>query len=223
MKVYYPLIWQKKLNFSHKIINLGTKELKILNKSYLESIRTLSDDGFNVYVACQKISKDRKKVALCGLGGDEIFLGYNFYNRAALINRISLIVGDKITRLRIKFFMRRKGRKVYEFPLPLTKIENIYLAFRIQPNECYNWDTNRVYLQTLSKDLNLNLHGLKKISLLRKLAYLDQIFYMRSQLIKVSDLASMEHSIEMRVPLLDIDILKFSLSLQILKYKAKKY
>ena len=37
-------------------------------------------DGFNTYLASKFASENKFKVVLSGLGGDEIFFGYNFYS-----------------------------------------------------------------------------------------------------------------------------------------------
>ena len=193
----------------------------------MDEITLLSDDGFNTYVASKEVARRGAKVAISGMGGDELFCGYKFYFRLLALHKLIKLLGEDIVRQTLKRFYGSKSEKIYNFPLPLGKLQNLYLASRLQRSSEYHWDNWFKALVLLSNDLECRLQQLTVKGTIRQLLYLDQVFYLRAQLLKSSDINSMIHSVELRVPIVDLDILRLSFQLpmyQLLgKFKLKRF
>ena len=77
----------KKYNTDHHRIQLKAKDLLDFLPEALSAIDHPSGDGINTFIV-SKVTKSRGiNVALSGLGGDELFAGYNTFRRLQLISR----------------------------------------------------------------------------------------------------------------------------------------
>ena len=63
---------------NHKTLNINSNDVKNSFDKFIDHIDQPSIDGFNTFMISKEVSKFHK-VAISGLGGDEIFGGYNFY------------------------------------------------------------------------------------------------------------------------------------------------
>lgn len=188
----------------------------------LNCIDQPSMDGFNTYIVARAIHDQGIVVALSGLGGDEVFGGYNLfrrvprtYNMMSWLNPLPLPMRRAASKIATAFASRVAGRKASEIVSSDLGLIGIYFHYR-----------------RLVSDFNLAAFGLnpKELDLsedfqLRDLRYedcyfpgdhivsvgrLDASFYLQNILLRDSDVFGMANSLEIRVPFLDRDLVEWA-------------
>jgi asparagine synthase (glutamine-hydrolysing) len=160
-------------------------------------------------------------VAICGLGGDELFGGYPSFRDLPLCVRALAIPGripglGNVAR-RLLTGLGRFSRVVNPKAAGLLKYGGTYAgAYLLRRGLFMPWELESV-IGTETARLGLRrLNPLRCIdSVLKpkprtssgKVAVLESSLYMRNQLLRDTDWASMAHSLEVRVPLVDVKLL----------------
>lgn len=162
-------------------------------------------DGVNSYFISKCAHEAGLKVVLSGLGGDELFGGYPSFRRIGLLNQLSRLPGfvksmaryapnDALAR--ITFLNAQTKYKDYLF------LRGAFVPSTIAGLTGISEKTTFESLSLLSvpdypEERNLNLA-----------AWLETNVYMENQLLKDTDYMSMWHSLEVRVPFLDKELLE---------------
>ncbi len=194
----------------------GEEVLAEIEKA-LSSYDQPSIDGLNTYFVSKAARDSGLTVALSGLGGDEVFGGYDGFAKALLAERIRPFIkmlpntaGIFISRLIEPFARReflRKGAEV------LTTRRHPYFGTRrlfsdrqigkiLSPEirVCDEWEnTSFDKLEESAEDYDP----------INRASAFEMQTYMRSTLLRDTDQMSMAHSLEVRVPLLDPDLVEF--------------
>lgn len=162
-------------------------------------------DGVNSYFVSKCAHEAGLKAVLSGLGGDELFGGYPSFKRIGLLNQISKLPGF-VTSLakyapndalaRIGFLNADTNYKDYLFLRGAFVPSAISGITGIAETEIF---------QILS---NLNLPDYPTERTMNLAAYLEGDVYMKNQLLKDTDYMSMWHSLEVRVPFLDKEVME---------------
>jgi asparagine synthase (glutamine-hydrolysing) len=179
-----------------------------------------SIDGVNTWYASKAASKLGLKVVFSGVGGDEIFFGYRLFKQIPfLIKTISFI--SKIPGL-IKFInlfliliSNIKNIIRWRYILILGKtvfgawllkrsifISKNLIDLKNNNNNSKYFINNFFYKKIFS---NVSQKPTKNIKL--KLAQIESVIYLRNQLLRDSDWASMHHGVELRTPFVDVSLL----------------
>jgi len=183
-------------------------------KKLLAAMDQPSIDGVNTYFVAKEAADMGLKVALSGLGGDELFGGYDSFRQIpSLVSRLGWVPGIRVL---------GAGFRVLSGPL-LRHLTSPKYASLFE----YSADYGSAYLlrrglflpwelpQFLDTDLvrdgwrdlnlfnNLNLTVTGIINPINKVSLLESAWYMRNQLLRDSDWAGMAHSLEIRTPLVD--------------------
>lgn len=185
----------------------------------LDAMDQPSIDGINSYFVSKAAAQAGLKVAISGLGGDELFGSYpSFRQIPRLVNSVGAAASVPglgrgfrlVSAPFIKRFTSPKYAGILEYG---GDFEGAYLLRRgmYMPWELPDLiDPEMVRegwkeLQTLPrlKETSGALDGAHQ-----KVSSLELCWYMRNQLLRDTDWASMAHSLEVRVPLVDLDVLR---------------
>ena len=206
----------------HATHTLTSEDFRLLLPHALEAMDQPSIDGLNSYFVCRAAAELGWKVALSGTGGDELFGGYSTFRIIPRFVRAFSMFRHMPAAA--KAFERMHGRMVPQNARfsPKTahtlkychSYEGAYLMKRglFLPDE----------LAELLGD-ELAREGLHRLGILDRIraaitpdpgtafsrvAAMETALFMRNQLLRDLDWASMAHSLEVRVPLVDAFLLR---------------
>lgn len=157
-----------------------------------------------------KLAREHVTVVLSGEGADEIFGGYVWYQKSAKLEKYEKVpfairrmlskVCSILPENKITTFLVKSGQKVEEKFIGQAKVFEEEDALRVLKEEYKNAPsvqsiTKQVYDQVKDKDD------------LTKMQYLDLKLWLPGDILLKADKMSMAHSIELRVPFLDKEVM----------------
>jgi asparagine synthase (glutamine-hydrolysing) len=182
--------------------------------AFLAAMDQPTINGVNTYFVAQAGAEAGLKVALSGLGGDELFAGYDSFRQIpALVGRLGRIPGlrpvGRAFRIVAAPVARRLSSPKYAGILEYgTSYAEAYLLRRglFMP-----WELPDLVDAEMAREGWRELQPLVRLadcasgleSPRAKITALEMSFYMRNQLLRDADWAGMAHSVEIRVPFVD--------------------
>ncbi|WP_417237345.1 MULTISPECIES: asparagine synthase (glutamine-hydrolyzing) [Flavobacteriaceae] len=192
------------------------KELPHLIDSVEEPLGTQSI--FPIHFLSKQINKDGYKVTLTGQGVDEPWGGYNRYNPQELIETLmkrKSVFKGLLSNVKKDSFRRavkaiNAKDRIDGFTESYSLFDDTMLSSLLNHN---NFDfKGRDFTNNLIKQ-NYDLYNLDSRSATAAMMVLDARMNLADDLLVYTDKISMQHSIETRVPFLDIELMAFAESL----------
>jgi asparagine synthase (glutamine-hydrolysing) len=186
--------------------------------SIISAMDQPSIDGINTYFVSKAARDCGVKTALSGLGGDELFGTYpSFRDVPRMVQLFSeghLVPTGRVIRRLISPILGRIASAKYAglmeyggtFAGAYLLRRGLFMPWempRILPRETVHEGWER--LAPLER-LEQTIAGIRSPRL--KISALEMTWYMRNQLLRDSDWAGMAHSLEIRVPMVDICVLR---------------
>ena len=192
-----------------------------------------SIDGINTWFVAKAAARQGLKVALSGIGGDEMFQSYPSFSQLPLLQKaLSNLTGwtwfnrmlTKSLSMMGGILPSRKFAGLLEYG---GTLEGAYLLRR---SLFMPWEISSLM------DPDMALEGLKELNTMASLCSmreeignvglaitsLEMQVYMKNQLLRDADWAGMAHSVEIRVPFVDMELFNPIVKMSLLGHRLKK-
>lgn len=213
---------------SAKYIGLKNTKVILNEQEFLKELPKLIDfveepvgsqSIFPIHFLSKQINKDGFKVTLTGQGVDEPWGGYNRYNPQELIERLKGYPVFKGTLSKIKKDGVRRAIKAINTKDRIDGFTESYSLFDDSMlDKLLNHDNfefqDRSFTNSLIRN-NYEFYNLDSRTATSAMMALDARMNLADDLLIYTDKISMQHSIETRVPFLDIELMEFAESLPI--------
>jgi asparagine synthase (glutamine-hydrolysing) len=219
----YAEIIAKKFNTVHTNILLKPTVFLDELQNALDAMDIPSGDGVNSYVVSKAIRKGGMTVALSGVGGDELFAGYPFFDQYLRLQKARPWYGlpaglrRSLTGLALGSAGGKKGRMKQLLDLPSPAIFNSYPIFRqlLSPRLIRENTTlaQTGWITEVQEELTRRKTGLQALPLLSQVSAAEYLGYTQHTLLKDMDQMSMAVSLEVREPFFDQDLVEFVLAI----------
>ena len=199
----------------------------------LEVMDQPATDGVNMYFVAKIAAAAGMKTALSGLGGDELFGGYpSFRDIPRMVRTFSLArsfpglgrMCRKVAAPVLKRFTSPKYAGLLEYGGSYAGAyllrRGLFMPWELP--EVMDPDMARAGWQALQPLVRLEETIPHPTEDFLTVSALEMVWYMRNQLLRVADWAGMAHSLEIRVPLVDIVLLRQVAPLLATKHRPTK-
>lgn len=216
----YSSIIAKRFTTKHHEIKLSAGDFLNELPNALEAMDHPSGDGPNTYIVSKSTKQNGISMALSGLGSDELFGGYDVFNRSLEIKQkawMNLVPG--IARKTAATLMSKKtiaaDKKSQFLSKPILNFDYFYPLSRAVFNDSQTkglLGISELPFNPVYKTVRL-LPTNEKKHLISKCSQAEISTYMQNVLLRDTDQMSMAVALEVRVPFLDYKLAEYILGL----------
>ena len=174
------------LGSQHQEVILSRSEVLSGMEAFWEAIDQPSVDGLNTFLVARAARDQGLTVAVSGLGGDELFAGYPVFERAWRFHH-SAVVGSSLSSRLPWRVLQRLGWQHHRFAR--GSVAALEVHRRLHRGE-----------QLSARPLLPQEQGLDPVA---QISRLELRGYMANTLLRDTDVVTMHHGLELRVPFLD--------------------
>ena len=209
-KKYQDILIQQ-LSCNHHQFLLKEEDFHTHLPTIIQAMDLPCCDGINSWFISKYAKESGLKAVLSGIGGDELYGGYPSFNRirkALLLQQLP----DKILKAGRLVHSRLMNRLAYlSIKGPIGRY--LFLRGQFVPVEIARYlgiDEAEVWSILKSQPI---VPKIDYLTPLNQASWLETNLYMQNQLLRDTDVMSMAHGIEMRVPFLDKEFVQLSLQI----------
>ena len=194
-------------------------EFAAARAALLDAMDQPSVDGVNTFFVARAARQAGLKVALSGLGGDELFASYPSFRQVPLLaRRLGPLrplapLGGVLRALAAPLVAAVTSPKYAGLLEYGTSVPGAYLLRR---SLFMPWELAGILPPEMARDGLAELDTLARLGATLgdvadprlQVSLLESAWYMRNQLLRDADWAGMAHSLEIRTPLVDIELLR---------------
>ena len=183
----------------------------------------LADPSCIALYFVDQLASEHLKVVLSGEGADEFFGGYNIYHEPISLRPFKFIpkfikkpmaaIAKKLPNFKGKNFIIRGSKTVEE-----RFIGNANMFSVEERSELLKTQKTNIPPSQIVESCYAQVKGLNDIA---KMQYIDINFWLQGDILLKADKMSMAHSLESRVPLVDIEVFDYSKKMPI-NYRCNK-
>ena len=225
----------EKFHTDHSEVHLDEDRLLEMLPAALSSVDQPTIDGINTYVVSKAVKDAGITVALSGLGGDELFAGYPSFSRALKLHSVStftkaalrltsgfgkLALNGSVKRAKFWQLVASAGQPedVYRItrqlfaPEGVARLRDCEIAQLRGGGDEFSSRTNTEAAgeELLGRPI---AHSRTSPDPINTISQLELQGYMANTLLRDTDAMSMTHSLEVRVPFVDVNVVNYVLSL----------
>jgi asparagine synthase (glutamine-hydrolysing) len=218
----YSQLIAKKFNTDHHEIHLKVSDFLAELPNALKSMDHPSGDGPNTYVVSKATKNAGITMALSGLGGDELFAGYDVFKRTQELERKQWIaaVPGFIRSVAGSVLKKRRPGVQTDKMAEMLKQDDLSLASTYSLSRQVLLDKQVLSMlqsEELSKsrvkEIVKELERKNSLPLLSRVSAAEISTYMQNVLLRDTDQMSMAHALEVRVPFLDYTLVEYVMSI----------
>lgn len=233
----YAQLIAKKFNTDHHEIKLSPEDFLTELPNALKAMDHPGGDGPNTYIVSKATKEAGITMALSGLGGDELFAGYDVFKRSLELNKkvwlnafpqfMRGLGGSVLTKAKpgvasekIAEFLKQDSINFKSFyPLSRQVLMDKDIATILKKKEL---TANRVS-EIIAINTDVTLSGVegRQSSIISQTSIAEISTYMQNVLLGDADQMSMAHALEVRVPFIDYTLVEYVLGVPD-KYKSTK-
>lgn len=207
-----------------KLFNTNHTEILLKPLDFLENLPEAlkisdhpSGDGPNSYIVSKVTKNAGVSVALSGLGGDELFAGYDVFKKIFQLKKYDslaatpVFVRKSIAKILTSLKNDIRTKKIAELlMLPDFDFKNIYPVFRLlfSDKEINNFFSADDYYANRVSEICTQI-PLNPTHLLSAVSLAEINTYMQNVLLRDTDQMSMASALEVRVPFLDHKLVEY--------------
>ena len=215
------------LGTNHHEIILSPDPALVIEKISQVLDQPFADSSIVPTYLLAKFARENLIVALGGDGGDEVFGGYDRYLATPLMQKLNPFLGIARAGLNIagkkSFGSSRKISRVGSQLSPKTSLAARYSSILslTQPQELFTLLNSNIY-SNKAETAYENQFEMGNLTSFDRMIRSDFAAYLPGDLLVKVDIATMANSLELRSPLLDVNVVEWGVSLP-RKYKVKGF
>lgn len=214
----YSRVVARRFDTDHREIMVSQEDALADMAEALRAMDQPTIDGINTWLISAKTRAAGVKVALTGLGADEMFAGYSNFRRvprmeraAANFARLPSVVRQPLAAsIALLNGKSTRNRKLSELSAgatlhPYFVARSLFTSGERQALYAGDYETAEREMETL---LQNSVTASADLDPINRVSYLESYWYMRNTLLRDSDFMSMAHGLELRVPFLDRELVE---------------
>jgi asparagine synthase (glutamine-hydrolysing) len=218
-----------KLGAQHTEISITLDNAREELDNFFDAMDQPSDDGLNVKLISKAVASAGFKVAVHGVGGDELFGGYPSFRdipNLSMLSKVPFLIRKLLSKVITPDTIAKS--KISELLNTDFSLLDAYLIrrriFSYKQRKQFLGNSSATGLSAVPDEfvgmLERQIH--EQHELFSKISCMELYLYAANKLLVDGDVMSMSHGLEVRFPLLDVDLIASALNMDSLSKKPRR-